>query len=87
MDFTGEMKKKRAELLKEKEKIENVLKGVEAYLEAVGVGYGKEKKREGKQDRETVQSLPRKVVQRNVPRGAIEAVKERESVFTWDGKE
>ena len=39
MDLTGEMKKSRVELLKQKQKVEKMLRGVEAYLEEVGISF------------------------------------------------
>ena len=44
MDITEEMKKRRDELLAEKEKIDRELKGVEAYLKAVGAIEGRKKR-------------------------------------------
>ena len=50
MVITEEMKKRRDELLVQKEKIDRELKGVEAYLKAVGIIEGK--KRRGRKPKE-----------------------------------
>ena len=50
MDITEAMKKRRDELLAQKEKIDRELKGVGAYLKAVGVIEGK--KRRGRKPKE-----------------------------------
>ena len=51
MDITEEMKKRRDELSAQKEKIDRELKGVEAYLKAVGIIEGK--KRRGRKPKES----------------------------------
>ena len=69
---------------KEKEKIETVLRGIEAFLDAVGA-----KSADGKNDYsprkvDRVRRLPKKVVNTNVQQATQQDESDENSLFKWD---
>jgi hypothetical protein len=84
MDLTKEMKKKHAALIKEKAKIDSVLRGVEAYLDAVKTESEADKKAHSTKRVERVMRLPNRVVNSNVEKPQQGGKSDSNSLFKWE---
>ena len=84
MNLTKEMKQRHASLSKEKEKIESVLRGIEAYLDAVKTESDADKKTHSTKKIDSVRRLPNKVVNSNVERPQQNGKSDSNSLFKWE---
>jgi hypothetical protein len=84
MDLTKEMRKKHASLIKEKAKIETVLRGVEAYLDAVKTESAGAKNDHCTKKVERVMRIPNKIVNSNVQKPPQRDKSDADSIFKWD---